>query len=119
MNGQLAQDLTIELDMLLLECLHEARVLNTAFCSRRTQARNPESTKRSFLETTISVGILPRFDDGLLRLLESRMPHAAVALRQSADLRMPAVPDGAALDAHIRGRERGIVKICTRSYRRS
>ena len=65
-----AQHLTVELDALLVQTMNQLRILNAAMRASSRNSYDPESSEVSFLGSSVSEGILPRFHDLLVSSLK-------------------------------------------------
>lgn len=100
MNRQLAEHFAVDRDLLLRERLDELRVADAVAADCGVDTRDPEPAEIALLQAAVAVGVGARADHGLVRLHECGATHAAVALRELADLLMPSVTDNSSFDSH-------------------
>lgn len=100
MNRQLAQRLAVESHFLLRQLIDKDGVADALHLQRSADACDPECAEAALLELAGDVGVGAGADHRFVRLHEGRAAHAAVALRESADLLVSAMPDDASFNAH-------------------
>ncbi|KAG1252663.1 hypothetical protein G6F65_017819 [Rhizopus arrhizus] len=103
LRGQIGQDLTVEFDRSLLQTSDEHAVADAMFADGGVDTRDPQSTERALLVTTVAVGVLASAHDCLLGNTEHITAAATVTLGGGNDFFVTCAGSYAAFDArHIR-----------------
>src|SRR6478735_9109567 len=80
-DGEVREDLAVDLDTGGLESLHEPVVGHAVGAGRGVDALDPETTEVALLGPTVTVGVAERVGDLLLRLAVETRPLTAVTAR--------------------------------------
>src|SRR6478752_6983943 len=78
-DGEVREDLAVDLDTGGLEALHEPVVRHAVGAGRSVDALDPEATEVTLLRATVTVGVTQRVGDLLLGLAVEARPLTAVA----------------------------------------
>ena len=107
-NGQFAERLAVEGDLLLRECLDELRVTNAIGAECGVEAGDPQTAELALLATTVREGIYTGTNDCFVCFYERRGTHAAVPLGKLQDLLVTTVPNNTTFNAHgLESRDEG------------
>src|SRR5690606_3579246 len=85
-HREVGQGLAVELDVGLLQAVHQTAVAQAVLTGRRVDAHDPQAAELALLLLAADVGVLLRLGDRLLGDSENLATGVVVALRQLDDL---------------------------------
>src|SRR5579862_373364 len=85
-NGEVGEDLAIDLDTGFLQARHELAVRHSRCAGARVDAGDPQRAEITLLVAAVAVGVLPRAHHRFLGDLEYVLPAAAITLGLVEDL---------------------------------
>src|SRR5690606_25511044 len=98
-DSDVRQGLAVEVNVGLLQSVHETAVRHAVHARARIDARDPQAAEDALLVATITVGVLARLDHRLLGDAEDLATRVVITLGLAQHLAVARPGDGASLDS--------------------